>query len=100
MWVLFVSMKLKDFIKTIRSEEERVMFARRCGTSFGYLKMVSYGVKPCGPRLAVAIEEFSERKVTRPELREDWSLIWPELRTSPPQALDVSDWPRKEEGVA
>lgn len=73
-------MKLKDFIKTIRSEEERVAFARRCGTSYGYLKMVSYNVKPCGPHLAVAIEENSGGQVTRKELRADWSAIWPELR--------------------
>jgi len=73
-------MKLKDFIKTMRTEAERVEFAGRCGTTYGYLKMVSYGAKPCAPRLAVLIEENTAGRVSRQELREDWQGIWPELR--------------------
>ncbi len=73
-------MKLKDFIKTMPTEAQRVEFAGRCGTTYGYLKMVSYGAKPCAPRLAVLIEENTARRVTRQELREDWQDIWPELR--------------------
>lgn len=72
-------MKLKDFIKTMRTEVERVDFAARCGTTYGYMKLVSYGTKPCGPRLAVQIERNSDGKVTRQELRDDWPEIWPEL---------------------
>lgn len=79
-------MKLKDFIKTIRSEEERVAFAKRCGTTYGYLKMVSYGAKPCGPHLAVALEEQTDGRVTRKELRDDWFALWPELRATDCQA--------------
>lgn len=82
-------MKLKDFIKTMRTEAERVAFAGRCGTTYGYLKMVSYGAKPCAPRLAVLIEENTGRRVTRQELRDDWSDIWPELRGNACVAADI-----------
>lgn len=75
-------MMLKDFIKSIKGEEARLAFARRCGTSFAYLKLVSYGAKPCGAKLAVQIERESGGLVTRQELRSDWSEIWPELEAA------------------
>lgn len=39
-----------------------------------------YGIRPCAPELAVAIERESHKTVTRKELRPlDWKAIWPEL---------------------
>lgn len=89
-------MKLKDFIKTMRTETERVEFAGRCGTTYSYLKMVSYGAKPCAPRLAVAIEENTCGLVKRQELRSDWRDIWPELRATNCPVTDTAPKPHQE----
>ena len=57
------------------------IFARRIGVSTVYLSQLAArqgGRKP-SPELCVVIERQSNRQVTRPERRDDWRLIWPEL---------------------
>lgn len=72
-------MKVIDYLKTM-DRPDRDAFAQRCGTSLGHLNNVAYGYKPCGPELAVSIEQESGGAVTRQELRpDDWPRIWPEL---------------------
>lgn len=70
-------MDLKTYLSPL-SQLEREAFAQQCGTTRGHLQNVSYG-KTCAPALATAIEIQSRGAVTRPELRDDWEAIWPEL---------------------
>ncbi|MDE1714912.1 YdaS family helix-turn-helix protein (plasmid) [Chromobacterium amazonense] len=59
--------------------EEQDAFAKRCGTTIGYLrKALSHG-QQIGPAICVRIERESSGAVTRQELRDDWRMIWPEL---------------------
>lgn len=72
-------MNLKAYLLTL-SIEEREALAARCGTSVGHLKNIGYGLKPCAPKLASALERESGGAVTRPELcPNDWRITWPEL---------------------
>lgn len=78
-------MKLKPYLDTM-DPIDRKEFAINCGTTIKHLSNVAYGYKPCGERLAVAIERNSSKAVTRKTLRpNDWQDIWPELATSPPE---------------
>lgn len=74
-------MKLKDYFFSL-PPAERGPFADLCNTTVGHLRNVAYG-KLCGEKLAVLIELHSKRRVTRQELRDDWSEIWPELKGLP-----------------
>ena len=38
---------------------ERVDFAKRCGTTYGHLRNVAYGQKSCSESLAISIERES-----------------------------------------
>lgn len=62
---------------------EREAFAKRCGTSIGYLNNAIYNrvdPKVIKPETCALIEEESHRRVRRWHLRADWHRIWPELR--------------------
>ncbi len=72
-------MDLKTYLKSLADEQQRENFARRCGTSFGHLRNIGYGYKPCATDLAVRIERESRSAVTRRDLRSDWAEHWPEL---------------------
>ena len=71
-------MTLKDYLNGL-SRSAQKDFALRCGSTLGYLrKAISVGQTLRAP-LCVAIERESGHAVTRPELREDWQAVWPEL---------------------
>jgi DNA-binding transcriptional regulator YdaS (Cro superfamily) len=73
-------MDLKTYIKDLGDELSREAFAERVGTKLGHLRNVGYGLRPCAPELATAIELDSGRTLRRWDLRpEDWHRIWPEL---------------------
>ena len=73
-------MDIQTFLKSLKTKDRRHEFSSRCGTTLGHLQNVSYGLRPCSPQLAVAIEQQSDSRVTRKELLPDtWHLIWPEL---------------------
>lgn len=55
-------------------------FARRCRTSVGQLRQVSYGHRRAGAALAVSIERESSGTVTCEVLRPD--IDWAYLRSS------------------
>jgi DNA-binding transcriptional regulator YdaS (Cro superfamily) len=75
---------LKTFLAGLADNDARDAFAKDCGTTLGHLRNVMYGYKPCGPELAVSIEQQSGRAVTRRDLRpSDWERIWPELSKKP-----------------
>ena len=75
--------ELKAFLKGLGSEEERVQFAERCGTSLGHLRnCISDRSKRIAAATCVAIEAESGKRVMRWHLRrDDWHLIWPELKS-------------------
>jgi DNA-binding transcriptional regulator YdaS (Cro superfamily) len=72
-------MDLKAYLETL-SVVERNIFAKKCGTTPGHLRNVSYGYRPCGESLAIAIERESERKVRCESLRPD--VDWQFLRNT------------------
>ena len=71
-------MDLKSYFYAL-PPAEREQFALAAGTTLGHMRNCAYGYKAVSPALAVSIERLSHRKVTRSELREDWTSIWPEL---------------------
>lgn len=71
--------QLKNFLK-LMPMEERLAFARRCGTTYAFLRNIMYGQRSPGEKLSVALERESGGAVTRQSMRkDDWHLIWPEL---------------------
>ena len=70
-------MDLLSFLKAI-PPLERPAFAVRCETTIGHMTNTAYGYRPCGERLAIAIERESGGKVTCEELRPD--VDWAYLR--------------------
>lgn len=77
---VIVSMDLKTYLSGL-SQEARETLAHGAGTTYGHMRNVSYGHRPCSPELAAALERESKGAVMRWDLRpDDWHLIWPELR--------------------
>lgn len=73
-------MDLKPFLKSLPDVAAREAFALRCGSTIGHLNNVANGHKSCGTELAVCIEQFSGRQVSRQELcPTTWRGRWPEL---------------------
>ena len=65
------------FLSLDRSD--RIIFALDVGTSVGHLNNCAYGYTTPNAALCVRIEQCSTGAVTRPDLRDDWRAIWPEL---------------------
>lgn len=78
-------MNLKTYLATM-SLNERAALAKRCKTSAAHLRNVSYGYRPCGEGLAIALERESAGGVTCEELRAD--VDWAYLRGSKPRTTD------------
>lgn len=62
--------------------DHRIAFARRCGTSYGHLRNVAYGQKPCAAELAIRVELESGGAVCCEALRPD--VDWAYLRGTAP----------------
>jgi hypothetical protein len=76
-------MELRVFLLSL-PYASREDFAARCDTTFGHLRNVAGGYKPCSPLLATALEIESAGRVRRWDMRpQDWHRIWPELVDSP-----------------
>ncbi len=71
--------QLTEYLKTLPSNE-REAFARKCGTSEGYMrKCVSEG-RVLNPFVCNAIERETGGLITRQQLRpDDYWLAWPDL---------------------
>lgn len=69
-------MDLKSYLAGLSGPERRAL-AERCGTSFGHLNNVRYGIKPCAVELAIALERESGGTVRCEDLRPDvdWAYI-------------------------
>lgn len=67
---------LREYLKSL-SLVDRVAFARRCGTTYGYLRKALYVGNKLGGDLAVAIDRESGGRVRCEELRPDidWSYV-------------------------
>jgi len=70
-------MDLRTYLAGLQAED-RSTFAARCGSSVGHIRNISYGYKPCGEALAIAIERESGGRVSCEELRPD--VDWQYLR--------------------
>jgi len=83
--------QLKAVLRTIKGEEAKVAFAKRCGTTLNHLRAIAYGAKPCGESLAINIERESGGAVKVESLRPDvdWAVV--RKGTPPPDADSESD---------
>lgn len=62
---------------------EQVSFAKKCGTTIGYLRKAINTGQEIGTEISVCIEQFSEGEVTRQMLHpSNFSNKWPELARS------------------
>ena len=75
-------MDLKNFFFAM-SNEDREVFAVKCGTTHGHMRNVAYGYKLPSTELAVAIERHSKKAVTRQEMfPTSFKQKWPELKAA------------------
>ena len=65
---------LKEFLRLLPDDEARGDFAKRCGTTAGHLRNVSYGQRPAAAALCASVERESLGAVPCEVLRED--LAW------------------------
>ena len=63
-------MKLNEYLRSIPMSS-RKRFAAKAKTTVGYLYQVAGGHRVVGAKLALSIEQASDGKVTRQELRPD-----------------------------
>lgn len=77
---------MKAVLKYLSSlaPHERDAFARRCGTSVGYLRKAASAGQKLGGALCIAIERESRRAVVCEEIRPD--VDWAYLRGTSPAA--------------
>lgn len=78
-------MKLLEFINGL-PPDARDDFARRCGTSIGYMRLIGGGHRKCGEALAIIIDRESSGIVSMEELRDD--VDWQYVREKPSKPDD------------
>lgn len=80
-------MNLKTYLFALPMDQ-RIDFAKRCGTTYGHLRNVAYGQKPCAPELAMRVEGESDHQVRVESLcpNEPWHVV----RTSQPTRREVA----------
>ena len=80
-------MKLIDYLNAM-PVEARASFAKKCGTSFDYLRQVGYGNRACSEKLAIVLERETNRELICEFLcpSADWAFI----RATAP--IDPSTW--------
>jgi hypothetical protein len=56
---------------------ERHAFAAKCGTTWGHLRNIAYGYKPCGESLGINIDRETDGQVTVENMcpDADWAYI-------------------------
>jgi DNA-binding transcriptional regulator YdaS (Cro superfamily) len=85
------SKKLLSFLKSLPVDQsDRDTFAEKCGTSWAYLKQVSYGNKACQAWLAVNLERESKGTLKCEEIcseNVDWAYI---RAAAPPEPINPS----------
>jgi len=70
-------MTLLEYINSMPPSEQDA-FARRCGTTIGYMRQAAYGFRKCGESLAINIDRESNGAVSFVELRPDvdWHYVF------------------------
>jgi hypothetical protein len=72
-------MRLADYLRPL-AIADRHRLALAAGTTYYHLKNVAFSGKPCGEKLAVALERETAGAVKRWDCRpKDWHEIWPDL---------------------
>lgn len=68
--------QLLDYINSI-PVSEREAFAKRCGTTFDYLRQIAYGNRTCSAELAIDLERESQGvlKCETLNTRADWDFV-------------------------
>lgn len=68
--------QLLDYLNAI-PVSDRDDFARRCGTSFDYLRQIGYGNRACSAELAIDLERESGGVLRCEDLnsRADWDFV-------------------------
>ncbi|MCE2660756.1 MAG: hypothetical protein LW854_21335 [Rubrivivax sp.] len=61
-------MTLREYLKSLPDTAAREAFALRCGTSLGYLRLVSYGHKTASESLALRVQAESGNAVQAAQL--------------------------------
>ena len=74
--------ELIEYLKSLGGDEQQDDFARRCGTSIGYLRKAHYAKQSLGESLCINIDRESGGVVTCESLRPD--VDWAYLRASAP----------------
>lgn len=76
-------MELKDYLRTLGSDDARERFAHRCGTTLNYLRLIAYNRSGRGKRasaeLAICIDRASLGMVPVEKVRPD--VDWQYLRS-------------------
>lgn len=68
---------LLDFIND-QAPDNQVDFARRCGTTIGYMRLIAYGKRRCGESLAINIDRETGGTISMQTLRPD--VEWGHVR--------------------
>jgi DNA-binding transcriptional regulator YdaS (Cro superfamily) len=76
-------MDLKTYLATL-TLKQRAALAKRCKTTAGHLRNVSYGDRTCGESLAIDLERESGGLVTCEEMRAD--VDWAYIRGTAPRS--------------
>jgi DNA-binding transcriptional regulator YdaS (Cro superfamily) len=72
-------MDIKTYISSARGNS--VLLSKNLGVSMSFLSQMASGAATISIPRCVAIEQATNGKVTRKDLRpDDWHLIWPELK--------------------
>lgn len=87
-------MDLKTYLASLRMVD-RQDFASRCGSTAAHIRNISYGYKPCGESLAIAIERESGGQVRCESLRPD--VDWAYLRGTEQKAAPTTPLKRAAE---
>jgi DNA-binding transcriptional regulator YdaS (Cro superfamily) len=68
---------LKAYLDALPNVAAKADFAKRCGTTWNYLRLVPYGLKTAGESLAINIERESAGKIRVEDLRPDvdWAVV-------------------------
>ena len=76
-------MELKKYLFSMKVGD-REQFAVRCGSTYGHLRNVAYGHKPCSAELAMEIERESGAAVRCESLcpNADWATVRQPLQKS------------------
>lgn len=82
-------MKLIDYLNAMPLTA-RKSFAKRCGTSFDYLRQVAYGNRACKEALAINLERESGQMLTCEALCPDADWAYIRSTTAPRRRAQVT----------